>query len=189
MALAITALAAGAGSAMLFAVARGTDERDDTRRMLVGGRGAMARLAAAVRGSRAALDAGESHFVLWIRDDRRDDQPNLSELRRLEYNAESGELVSYRVVWPEGWSEQDIEEADTVYDTDADFDAITTDPLHRQWMPARVWARDVTAFDCVWNDADPRLATLASLRLTMTRDGRSETAIAAAALRNIGEEE
>jgi prepilin-type N-terminal cleavage/methylation domain-containing protein len=119
MALVLTAIIGATVVSMIFGVTRGTKDGD-----LIGQRNAQldvasSRLNGQIRAAGRILAIGDGVLVLWIADSHVNNQPNLSELRRIEFNAASGEIRCYAA--PDNLSAA----ADTIYDESNDFLAIT----------------------------------------------------------------
>lgn len=83
-------------SSMLTVVAYGTTSSRDLRSLVVKQKAVSARINAAVRGSKLVLDSGLGLMVLWIHDDNEDGLPSLSEIRLVEFNQQTGQIVSYK---------------------------------------------------------------------------------------------
>lgn len=92
LALAITALIGAAVAGMLHAAAMGTNDSADGRRIVVQFKRLDARVGAALRSARLALESGASYVILWERDADASGLPNLSEIRLIERRP-TGELV------------------------------------------------------------------------------------------------
>ena len=186
IAVTITALVAAGVASMLVATTRGTSSRTDLRGLAVKHKTLAARLTASIRSSKMVLDSGSDFVVLWAHDERVNDLPNLSELQRIEWDNTNNEVRSYTTEFPGGWSEAQIEAADTQYDFTTDFDAETTTLKTNQpdRFPATMWGTSVTALSFVVDDANPQLAGLVSFELTVSAEVLSDTSINAVALRN-----
>lgn len=183
LALTISALVSAGVAAMMVAVSYGSSSDRDMRGLLVKSRTIDARINAAIRSSRTILETGTDYLVLWMADTRQNDAPNLSEIRLIERNG-SDELNSYKADFPDGWSEEQIEAADTQYQVSDDFLAATTAAKATGYFPASLWATDVTAIEFVLDTADPTTTKLASYRVTLQDGDMTETAIGAASLRS-----
>lgn len=83
-------------SSMLTVVAYGTTSSRDLRSLVVKQKAVSARINAAVRGAKMVLDTGTGLTVLWIHDDNEDGLPSLSEIRLVEFNQTTGQIVSYK---------------------------------------------------------------------------------------------
>lgn len=188
LALSVTAMIGAGVAAMMLLVSSGTTERTDLRALLVKEKSVAARLSAAVRSSLRVLDQGSDYVVLWIGDTRRDDQPNLSEIRLIE-RLSDGRLLCYSASFPDGWTDEQIATADTAYQLTDNFRTVTTALKSGSYFPSELWAQGVQSWTVVL-DATPETARLLSYRMAMRAgDGSStrqplDTLIGAIALRN-----
>jgi len=179
MALAITGLIGAALAAMLFAVAQGTSSRNDLRVMVVKEKVIEARLDAAVRASKKILAAGSNYVVLWMADGNNDSQVNVTELRRIEWNATAGTLSSYKSNLTPGAP------SDTGYVLSSDFNSVTTTLKGTASFPSETWATQITAWTfTLSNNSNPQQATLVSYRGTLQAQTLTTSLIGAVALRN-----
>lgn len=179
MALGIMTLIGATIAGMLSAVAYGTDEDSDVRKLVARKKTVSMRINAAVRGSQRVLDAGQTAdqtwLVLWGRDLDGNDAPSLLEIRLLEYDAAARTLSSYAA--PDGT-------ADVAYTLVDDFDTITDTLRGTADFPETRWVNDAEAFDVTLDDVDPQSAKLVSYRLSLTAGNLTDTAIGTAKLRN-----
>jgi hypothetical protein len=175
LALAATAFIGAAIAAMFVAVAYGSSSSDELRTLAVRSKAINNRLGAAIRGSKLILDQGDDYLVLWTRDLNEDDQPSLLEIRRIERDDATDELINYQA---------DPSATDVAYDLADDFDAITTALIGDPDFPDELWARSVTAWQMTLNGADPQSSTLIAYRITLAADQMSETAINTVTLRS-----
>lgn len=183
LALAITALIGAAIAAMFFAVSYGTSSRNDLRGLVVRQRTLTARLDASVRGSAQILAAGGDYVVLWMGDSRANKAPDLSELRRIEYDSAGKTLISYKAVFPAGWTQAAIDAADTSYALTADFNAVTKALKGNSLWPSETWMTNVTEAALTYNNASASSATLVSYRFTLGSGTTAAPVAGAAALR------
>jgi hypothetical protein len=181
LAVASTALIALAIATMLFAMAKGTSSRTDLRSVVVKHKTLTARFDAAVRSSSAVLARGSDYVVLWMGDTRENGAPNLSELRRIEYDAAGNTIVSYTAELT-GTAAQ-IEAADTTYQFSDNFEAITAGLKGDDEFPAETWATRVSGWTVTLNDATATDATLVRYRFVLAADELTDTVVGAAALR------
>lgn len=184
LALTITAIISLAISSMLFAVSHGTDSSNDMRALLLRQRLVAARLNAMIRSSHMVLATGSNHVVLWTHDANNSGTPNRSEVRYLEMNTVSGELWSYKTVWPVSMTTEQIEAADVEYDLTADFASLMPAFKGQASFPGERWATDLSGWVVTLNNIDPQLATLVSYRFSMRLTEATDFVIGAAALRN-----
>lgn len=175
LALAITGIIGSAVAAMLTATAVGTGDRGNARSLVVRQKTLDARLSAACRSSKAILAFGSNYLVLWMADTNADKAPNLSELRRIEWDSAASQLLSYKA--PERVN------PDTSYPLDSNFNTVTAGLKGDVNFPAEIWAREVSIAVFKINSDDPATATLASYHLTLTAGSNVSTLIGAAALR------
>lgn len=179
LALSIMALIGATVAGMLSAVAYGTDEDGDVRKLVARNKMVSMRINAAVRGSQRVLEAGQTAdltwVVLWGRDLDENDAPSLLEIRLLEYDAATRTLSSYAA--PDGTT-------DVLYELSDDFDAITDALRGTADFPETRWANDAEAFDVTLDETDPQAAKMLSYRLSLTAGSLTDIAIGTAKLRN-----
>ncbi|NBC11430.1 MAG: hypothetical protein GVY24_06795 [Planctomycetes bacterium] len=175
LAVAITTLIGAAIASMLAAVSYGTDSSKDMRSLVARNKAVNARISAAIRGSTMVLDQGAGFLVLWTSDADENGQPNLLEIRRLQYNANGQTFSSYTA--PEGTGDVEYALADN-------FEAITDGLMGGAAFPQELWATRVAAWDLALDTPDPQTASLVSYQLELTAGDMSDVAIAAVALRN-----
>jgi len=175
LAVAITTLIGAAIASMMAAVSYGSDSSKDMRSLVARSKAVNARISAAIRGSTMVLDRGDGFLVLWTSDTDENGQPNLREIRRLDYNAAGQSISSYAA--PEGAS-------DVEYELSDDFEAITDGLMGGGDFPQTLWATGVSAWDLALDTPDPQTASLVSYQLTLTAGDMSDVAIAAVSLRN-----
>lgn len=183
LALVITSLVALATGMMMVGVSYGSTSKSQMREVGVRLKTTTERLNAALRSSKMILATGTDYLVLWTGDSRADDGPNLSELRLIERDADTGELRSYAADFGV-MTDAQIEGVDTLYSLTDDFHTLTTALKAGTLFTATVWAKHVTAFACTHAGADPQAASLINYRLTVTLDGLSEQGVESVALRN-----
>lgn len=184
LALTITAIMGLAIAQMLYAASSATASRNDMRALVTRQKALTVRLDEAIRGSNMVLASGSNYLVLWMGDTRADDQPNLSEIRRIEYSSSLGQIISWKASFPSSWTAAAITAADTQYDlATADFNAVTTALKGSSTFPSEVWARNISGFSVAINNAVAQSATLVSYRITTTNGVYSNVIIGAASPR------
>jgi hypothetical protein len=179
LAMAVTCIIGAAIAGMMTSVSTAASDHGLTRGALVGNAALSARYGSAVRGAKMVLANGTQYLVLWVSKSGQADQPQLSDLQLIEWDAVQQNLTSYK-------APADLSPADN-----AQYDLVATNfytalgPLKGTTkFPGRLWATGVTGWTCWLNNADPRMARYASYRATLTQDGVSDTTLGGAALRN-----
>ncbi len=180
LALSGTALIGSAIVSMLFAVSYGTKADKDLRSLVTKQMTLRARIGAMIRESSMVLEQGDGYLFLWQHDADESGQPNLDEIALLEFDAAEQTLTVYRA--PASPS------SNPEYDAAGDFVSQTAGVKGGANFPAERWASGVTAFTISLDDADAQSARLVSFRLTLAAGEERDTAIGAAALRNVGDE-
>jgi hypothetical protein len=179
LALTITSLIGAAIATMLFATSYGTSNQKEMRDVIVSNEVAATRLNAALRVSMRVLAKGDNYLVLWMADTRTNDEPDLSELRRIERNPATDELTSYRA--PMGLAEAD----DATYEmTNADFDAVTKALKGSPNFPGTVWATDVSAWTTTADAINPGACCFVGFQVKTTIKEVSASKVGGGALRN-----
>ena len=170
LALAITGMVATAVASLLFAVANGSRDRQELRRHNVRADVLAARLDGAVRSSSMLLGHDSTCLVLWVRDSRKNGKPDLSELRRIDWDPTTRQLKCYQ-------APDDLAPADDVtYALTADFIDATDAAKDTPVFPAEVWGGNVTAWASSPAAADPRDARTITYSVTVdTPAGRYVT--------------
>jgi prepilin-type N-terminal cleavage/methylation domain-containing protein len=130
-------------SGMIYSSSQGAARQQETRRRHVRSEVVSARLDAALRGSTTVLAAGATWVVLWKGDSRPDQQPNLSEIQRVEWDAATKRLRAYA-------AQQPVAEADdTAYPPTTDFGAVTAALKGGSSFPGETWCERVAAWQLV----------------------------------------
>jgi hypothetical protein len=185
MALSVFSVIGLATGMMLNATASATSASTDGRQVSVQRTLIGSRIETAVRASTKFLAAGEGYLVLWVADTRTNEAPNLSELRRIDFDAQTGELKSYVAEFPENWTADQIAAADTEYDPASDFEAVTTTLKDNAMFMPTTWSKRVTGLDFALKGNNPQSARLVLYELTLDGHvtGASTISYGAAALR------
>lgn len=184
LAMAGTAFVALAIAMMMYSVSYGTDDRQDVRVQLVKDTVVTGRMSAAIRESKMILDSDDDYLILWMHDNRSDGLPNLSEIRLIERDSESNELVSHQAVFSESLTAEQLTAADTQYALTSNFRALTNAIKDTQAFPGEVWASQVTSLTCTLNHATTQSATAVEFQVAFTLNGKTCTTLKVAALRN-----
>ncbi len=180
----VTVMVGGAISAMLFAIARGTDDGADSRSLVIQHKVVAGRLDASIRSAKSILAIGSNYIVLWMRDSRANGSPDLSEIRRIEYDSATHSLVSYKASFPAGYTQAQIDAADTAYAINADFAATTNALKGTPNFPAEVWCQSLYGWTMSLDNLATQNARLVSYRLTIGTGTKTATVCGAAALRS-----
>ena len=189
-------------SSMLSVVAYGTTSSRDLRSLVVKQKTTSARLDAAIRGSKLVLDSDTNYMVLWIHDGNQDAKPSLSEIRRVELDLPSGQILSYKAQL-DGLSLEMLAAVDGSFELNSDFDAITElfkDPQYfvdiaqtlsltlalddANLFPSEIWATSVARLLLALDVAPSQQARLVNYQVTFDVGILSDTTIGAASLRN-----
>jgi hypothetical protein len=164
MALSSTALIGMAIVSMLFAVNAGTADRNDNRLLLAKHKLASTRLDASIRSAKKVLASGSGYVVLWMSDSRVNSLPNLSELRRIEYDSSTKTLKSYKAVFPSSWTAAAITAADTTYQLTDNFATTTAALKGTSTFPSETWCSSVSGLTVTLDNATAQSAKLVSYR-------------------------
>ena len=179
LALAVTVIVGTAAATMLYAASSGTSTQSDMRSVLMRHAQAADRLSSAVRSSRMVLDRGPNYLVLWMREERPNNRPNVSELRRIERDPFTHRLRSFSAAddLPQ-WLDLEFDLATT------DFDLVTRQLRHPQFFPGTLWAEEVVGWTTAVPTEDVREARFVGYRITSLVEGAPRTTIGGATLRN-----
>jgi len=179
LALAIAGMVAAVVAAMLFGLANGSRDRLDLRHRNVRADVLTARIDTAVRSSSMLLGGDANTLVFWVADTRKNGKPDLSELRRIEWNAASKQVRCYQA--PAGLADAD----DTGFQTSDDFLAATAAIAGSATFPGEVWASGVTGWTVTTVPAGAAHdARMVAYTLTLTTAAGTVTIPSSAPLRN-----
>jgi hypothetical protein len=178
LALAITGMIAAGVASLLFATAGGTKERQDLRRRNVRVDVVAARVDAAVRSCGTALGRDANCLVLWVSDSKLNGMPDLSELRRIEWDPATKRLLCFE-------APSTLLDADNTAYALATTDFVTTTAALRGTasFPSTVWGNGVSG----WTSSPSPITQstrLVSYEVTIDlTEGGTHTARSAVALR------
>ncbi|MCE9590040.1 MAG: hypothetical protein K8S99_05905 [Planctomycetes bacterium] len=181
MSLVITGVIGVAIASMLFAASKGTSTNSDMRSLVIKQKVVGGRFDAAVRGSSMVLASGSNYLVLWMNDSRANGAPDLSELRRIEYDSTTHRITSYRM--PASWTQTQIDANEVNYTLADNFNTRTTSVKGSASFPAEVWSNSVYGWTFTLDSAVPDTA-LISYRLLVQNGSQQATLVSAVALRN-----
>ncbi|MBU0719325.1 MAG: hypothetical protein KJ749_13850, partial [Planctomycetes bacterium] len=188
LALAITGLVSAAVAAMLMAVSYGTSSKRDLHSVVVKSRVVDARIASAIRGSRAILETGTDYLVLWTGDLNPNgtlDAPDLSEIRLIERDGASDTLSSYG--FPSNWTQGQIDAANVTYQLTGNppgfFQSATAAAKTAGSFQPTLWGSDVTSISFALDGVAPDSTMLVSYRLALGAGDLSETVVGSASAR------
>lgn len=146
LALVLTGLLAAGVASLMFATATGAKDQQELRRRNVRIDVLTHRIDAAIRSCGMLLARDERSMVFWVADVKRNIAPNLSELRRIEWDPATKQVLCYEA--PSTLTDA----ADVTYDlATTDFLATTAALRGSTSFPATVWANNVSA----WNASPP----------------------------------
>jgi type II secretory pathway pseudopilin PulG len=164
--LAITGVICTAIASMLHSVAYGSESQSDARRSNMAAKLLRTRLDAAIGNAKMVVAAGSNYIVLWNGETNTDGYPDLSELRRIEFNSTTKQLTSYMA--PASL----LLANDTQYDLDAtDFNATTIALKGTTNFPAELWGEGITAFTIELDSGSDQSANTVYYTLTVQGAG------------------
>lgn len=154
----------GMGVAMMMtALSTGTRDQQDTRRTVVKREVVNHRLSALIEEASMVLAVEADHLVLWREDSQHTGEPNLSELRRVDWYADSGEIWVYERDEPGT--------PDPTYDrTSTDFSAVTAAHKASGGLPGELVAGQVSKWTATVDDEDAVQAARL-IRVDVTLEG------------------
>lgn len=179
LALALTSVVATVTLVMLGAVASGTNSSTDIRHAVVKRQVAALRVGSLLRSAAAVLYSNDDVLVLWTGDMAVNRKPNLSELRRIERDSDTGVVTVYEA--PETLSPAD----DAEYEFDDDFASVTGLLSGSSSFPGRAVLGDVTNWSASLDTADPLEARLIRIALLLNTESGPENVTVIAALRGM----
>lgn len=181
--LVVMALVAGVSATVVFAVVQATEVRNDLRKTVLRSHLLDIRLREEINRSASFLAVSGGKLVLWS-DDRNDDQGiQLDELVLLEWDSGTNTLRRYAIDWPDGWSQAQIDAANTSYNASSDFLVVVEAAKATMMFPGRVWSTVLSAWTVVLDHGTAQLAKLATIRGTITMDGVDRAVVVAASIR------
>ncbi len=170
----ITAMLGAATLTMLIGLHAGADYEQAVRRESTAEHAAAMRIAAATRNASALLAHDPDHLVLWTGDANNNAEPELSELRRIQWDEANGELRVYELTTPSG-------APDPSYSVDDHFSTITANYAGTALLPGRVLLRRVNTWHVAIDASSPSDAR--RLRITVHLDGHPDPLHVVTALR------
>lgn len=183
LAMSITSIVALTAGGMLTAVSYGSAERTDIRSLVVRQELISHRLAAAIRASKQVLEYDNEQIVLWVTDANNDLTPQINEVRWIELEGEANTLSRYQVVFPELWTQEQVDTVNKDYATGSSR-AVQTN-LVSAHVTGELWADHVSDWLITPGNSTVTQSTLVSYRVTITLPGKqSQTVVGAAALRS-----
>lgn len=178
LAMTATALIGLSVASMFYATAYATSSRKEARDVLVREKVVANHVNAAIRSSRAVLDHGDGHLILWLDDTVPNGAPDLSEIQRIEFDATAHELRSYR-------APLDLDEADDVtFALTDDFDVVTGDYMGDASFPLTIWATNVVGLELTLDSADSLQVAMVGYRVDVLVGEMTDTLVGQAMLGN-----
>ena len=176
LAIAITAVIGTAVASILFAFSYGSSAQSDHRGAMVTSELVTRWMSDAVSRSHMVLAQGSNYLVLWVADSNGNGQPELSELRRIEFDSTAMTLTSFKP--PVNLA------SDTPYDlATTDFYGVTSALKGGASFPGQVWI-SATGLTTVLDNANVQQAAYVGWRITLASGNTPITAIGGAMLRN-----
>ena len=164
---------------MLMQSGTATDRQHDTRRASVQRQVATVRLGELMRETAMVVGTGSRHVVLWKQDVNGNGQPELSELRRIEWDDETGEVWVYE-------SPPDLPESEdeTYLLNPSVINDMTRLRSGTSKFPGQVRLTGITGWELALDDeGDILAARLLRLRVTLEQESGPDEATVVAALR------
>ena len=184
LALGVTSLVAAGVAMVMFATARGTSSSQDVHGLVIKHKIIDSRLGGLVRSCQMVLATGSNYMVLWVFDTAGNGVPNRDEIRYIEFNSTTNEVWSYKTVWPSGWTQDQINAANTAYPLTTAFGTVIPALKGQATFIGERWATGVTGFSVTLNNAVAQSASLVNYTVTITQASGAEPVYGAAALRN-----
>jgi len=183
IALVITSLIVSTTLAMMFSTTRATTASHQTRRTSVRVASLQAKLLSVIHGASSFLGLSTDGLVLWGGDSNGDSSVNLDELVLIERDTGTNELKRYRIVWPTGWTQNQIDAANTSYPSSSNYLGLAQQAKTDPNFQSVIWMTGVTAFSVTLNNAIQQNATLVTIRLDMSTGDLTAKIVAAYSLR------
>jgi len=178
----IIALIGGAIAAMLDAVAYGTQDSQNLRRLVARKQAMSHRLTDALRSARMVLERGDRYVIVWMEDLDDDGQPSLLELQRIDFDPDTGAVVRASPRTDLSAAQRDV--LGVPRDLDSHFATLTRQAITQGLWREQTLTRDVASFKVTLNASQPQNATLLSLALTLREVGMEDLALVAVSLPN-----
>lgn len=161
MSLAITSMIGLGVSTLLLSMSSATRSQDDLHAQIVRRHVLALRIGGMIKSSAAVLDVRSESLVLWIGDYNNNGRPNLSEIRRLQWNND-GEI----------WFYESPDTLDPVlnlsYEIDAEFYELTTLWMGTGLFPGQIKAEGLN--ECKFETASPEINFGQVVRVLVTTD-------------------
>ena len=171
IAMVITGFVAAGAATILFATSQATDDRNDVRRSVVRSAVTDTRLRGKIHSALSFLAVGTDELVLWANDENDDGVVNLGEIIFFQRDGSANELRYYEVSWPTGWTQEQIDAANTAYVPATDFSAVAASAKTSGNFSETTWATGVYSFVVVLEGATPQASRVATMSLTFSTDG------------------
>jgi len=174
--LAMTATALlGLGIAGVLALSiQGTSTRNDMQESFVRLGLLTARINASIRESRMVLAQGDDYLLLWTADTSVNGVPNLSEMRLIERDPDTGEIGQSVIEFT----------VDTPYALTTNFASLVSQLQGGGQFIYTPWGENLSEWTITLDHAAPPLAMSVSYRLTLSIGQVEDTAVCSVRLRN-----
>lgn len=170
LAISITSVIGVAVSSLMAAATNSLSSRDDGRSSAIRLATTKIRLGAYIAPSLCVLDKSTDQIVLWFDDSRQSSTVHASEIRWIEFDDEDKTLTVKFVDFPDSWTQEMVDAADTECTTLTDYaslltsfessDFVTTVPLVDSMNSCNFWINQVI----------PEEATRVSVRFSLVSD-------------------
>lgn len=165
---------------MLSGVASASQKQHDTRQATMNRQVAIARLSSLTRCTAMVLACDDDSMVLWKGDINANGKPELSELRRIEWDSSTNEVKI-----SESPAGMDVS-SDVTYAMGDDFKSITIATAGSATFPTRIILRHVQSWTLTLDQPAAHDARLLRLDVELHNDQGSDTASIISALRASG---
>lgn len=176
LAISITAVVGLAVATMMTAVTYGTQESKDLREMVILRKVVNQRLTTMIREAQQVLDVTPTSMVVWMADTDGSGTPNISEIRRIEFNPDTNGIVAFLPA--------PSLVLDTAFELTDNFDSVTNLLITTGSLLEEPWITQANAASFEIDTDDPATARLINYTITLQVGDLTDITINAVALRN-----
>lgn len=184
LAIAITALVAGAMSAMMHAVAQATQSDEQFRQTIVRSQAINVRLSSYITPALKILDSGASSLVVWLDDTRAGDTIHSTEVRWIDWDAGTQTVRMRYVSFPPELSQIERDALDAELPLASDWWLVLSTLETAGYIATLRLCDEVAAFDVERNDSTAQGARVLTAIVTYTDDVGGQTVVAGASIRD-----
>ncbi len=182
IALSITAIVAGATSAMITAFIRATEADKSWREALIRAQAVNARLASYISPARCTLDVATDGCALWLDDPNSSTTVNATEIRWITLDSATGTLIAEMVKFPAEWDQAKRDAYDTAYPKTSDWWTVRKQFVELDLVTATPLCDEVSALAIEAGPDTEHADTLLTFTLTLSDFAGAQVVIISASV-------